>query len=78
MMPAKMMRSAPPDFGDHGRTHRAHDTISSLGRPPLPLDRLPTGLRVHFFLLVQSWPRRFDGPVRTTLRCTYSLQCPEL
>lgn len=34
MMPAKMMRSAPPDFGDHGRTHRAHDTISSLGRPP--------------------------------------------
>lgn len=27
MMPLKMMRSAAPDFGDHGRTHRAHDTI---------------------------------------------------
>lgn len=27
MMPPEMMRSAAPDFGDHGRDHRAHDTI---------------------------------------------------
>lgn len=27
-MPPRMMRSAAPDFGDHGRTHRGHDTTS--------------------------------------------------
>lgn len=41
MMPPEMMRSAAPDFGDHGREHRGHDTIRDQ-RPNERAGGLPT------------------------------------
>lgn len=84
MMPPEMMRSAAPDFGDHGREHRAHDTIRDQ-RPNEGSGGLATDGQYPF--PCASWPRPSTGQsARPTLRCKYvpryalrhlsNLQCP--
>lgn len=67
MMPLNMMRSAPPDFGDHGRTHRGHGTI----RDNRPNKRLGGGWggggwpRAESILSLCVLASTFDGDIRT-------------
>lgn len=85
MMPLNMMRSAPPDFGDHGRTHRGHGTIRD-NRPNKRLGGgggLATGGEYPFLVRPGLDLRR--GHPHTPLRCVSlfyvctapSLQRPE-
>lgn len=61
MMPLQMMRSAPPDFGDHGRTIGAIAPSGINGRPKEGLGGLAGDGEYIVFFPCASWPRRSTG-----------------